>query len=94
MEGQTGIKPVCVKTNQLGQDSAGEARKDAIRGRDQNERRKHFSKRNGPTQTGRIDRTKVKRGKLVLREMRVETKSLCSRHHRCWMRGVCEVVAG
>ena len=41
------INPGCSKTKQLGQDSAGEARKDGIRGRDHNERKKRFSKREG-----------------------------------------------
>ena len=48
LQGRTGINPGCSRTKQLGQDSAGEARTDGIRGRDHNKWEKHFSKREGP----------------------------------------------
>ena len=44
MQGRSGINLGCSRTKQLGQDTAGEARKDRIRGRDYNEK-KVLSKR-------------------------------------------------
>ena len=41
LEGKTGINPGCSKMKQLGQDEAGEVRKDGIRGQDHNERKKN-----------------------------------------------------
>ena len=46
----SGINPGCSRTKQLGQDSAGEASKDGIRGRDHNERKKRFQQERGPHQ--------------------------------------------
>ena len=45
LQGQTGIKASSSKTEQPGQDEAGEARKDGIRGQDQNKSKKLFRKR-------------------------------------------------
>ena len=52
LQGWTVINPGCSKMKQLGQDSEGEARKDGIRWRDHNERKKHFSKIEGLTLAG------------------------------------------
>ena len=54
MQGWTGINSGCSKMKHLDQDEAGEARNDQIRGQDSNERKKHFRKREGPTQTGNL----------------------------------------
>ena len=48
LQGQTGINPGCSKMKQLGQDSAREARKDGIRGRDHNERKKALQQERAP----------------------------------------------
>ena len=48
LQGRTGINPGCSKTKQLGQDEAGEARKDKITGRDHNERKSISARERAP----------------------------------------------